>query len=186
MLLFTLPLMAQPKIYKEKHRKSGYTEYKISMELGGGIKSSKEISTLELKFYYKRYFTGYGDKGQMFFIHNGYDNCTEEDFNGKKTISLGLVIDNYDTLSFLPTYWGASYWTTNGVMAERPDRYYISTFYDIFDGDIQKLLNAKSIRVIKFGIYENTSWYFTNKNISDIRYLIDYAKAQEADGKKKK
>jgi hypothetical protein len=61
-------------------------------------------------------------------------------------------------------------------MAERPDRYFISSFYNIYDADIQRLLNAQSsIDVIKFGTYENFGWYLSGKNLDDIEYLMNYA-----------
>jgi hypothetical protein len=178
MVLFTIPMMAQPKITKEKNKKNGYYEYKIEMEMGGNIKTSSIISTLNLRFYYQKNFSGYNDKGQMFFEQTGYDNCVEILDNGKKTIDLTLVIDNEDTLRFKPTYLAVNFWSVNGVISERPDRYMNYAFYDIYDADIEKIINAGAIEILKFGGYENENagWYFTSQNIDDLKYFMNYVR----------
>lgn len=174
MLMIFISSFAQtPKVVTEKHKKDGYWKYTVNMEVGGSVKQSDYVNTLELQFSYKRHFDGYNNEGRMYFLNRGWDNCIEE-INGKKTIILQLLVDG-DTLTFIPDYWSIDHWTTNGVMSDRPDRYFNSSFYTIYDVDIEKLLNAQSsIDVIKFGIYENFGWYLSGKNLDEIDYLMNY------------
>jgi len=182
MVLFSISLFAQPKVITDKHKKDGYTRYKVEMEMGGNTKTAKTVNTLKMDFSYKRHYNGYGDEGQMFFIHNGYYGCSEM-INGKNTVILQLLV-NGDTMTFNPTYWSVKYWATNGVIADRPDRYYSMSFYDLFDADIDKIISAVDVRIIKFGSFENADWYFSDRNLSDMKYLYDYSKSQEIINKK--
>lgn len=176
MVLFMIPtVMSQTKITQKKHKKDGYKEYEMEMEMGGNIKTSSVISTLDLQFSYDKYFSGYNNKGRMFFKQRGYESCAEKLDNGKNEIGLILVLDGKDTLKFRSTYISVNYWTVNGQMAERPDRFMNYSFYDIYDADIDKIIKSETVDIIKFGAYEgeNAGWYFSEANLYDLKFFMN-------------
>lgn len=178
LMILVLAASAQkPKIYEKKHKKEGYTEYKISLQMGGNVKTEQFVNTMKLDFSYDKHWDGKTNKGQLFFMQQGYNNGEEALPDGKKTIGLVLLVGE-DTIPFKSTYWSVDRWTTNGVPSDRPDRYMNFSFFDLDDAMIDKILNAGTVKILRFGTFENEDapWFFTEENRKAMKYMMEYVK----------
>lgn len=182
--IFSLSLMAQPKIKEKYHKRDAYTSYELTEDimLGGGVKKTNEVNYAQIfTLSYKKYDDGRLSDISLNFVHRGYDSYCKSNENFDKNYSIVIAVqdDSLELYEYGATY-GATYVTTiNGQISDKPDRYSDYVCIDISPNDLGYITSFENVYIYAYGNWEYVPFYFTASNLKTIRYFLNYIESEE-------
>jgi hypothetical protein len=178
-IVFSIHCFSQPKI-KEKYSKKDKS-YEIDMlthiTLGGSIRDNDYVNTAYFTFSY--YYRQNSNYILLSLSRTGYDSYFAENNEYEKNFDLTFKSgENY--YQFNVDLGRVMVWTTNGVISEKPDRILDIGIYQLSIQDLSNIVEDQDdVKIEQIGHEVQTDFYFTEDNLYNIRYFLNYIKNKD-------